>query len=238
MQADAIMFDKDGTLLDFDAFWVTISVKAMEDILRELGRTDIPVDAFLTAFGVHDGVTDMEGVLCKGTYVQMGQIVHTILSQYGVTISCQETVRRVNEAYTRHADAGEVLPTCPDLAAVLTQLKKQGKKLAVVTTDNEGITRKCLEKLGIAELFDKIYTDDGKTPQKPDPYCAEAFAQVAGVPKDRMVMVGDTMTDMHFARNAGIAVIGVAKSEKNRSILAPYAYRVIPDISALPDVLN
>ena len=37
MKADAIIFDKDGTLLDFDAFWVSLSVKALEDVLGELG---------------------------------------------------------------------------------------------------------------------------------------------------------------------------------------------------------
>ena len=50
----------------------------MEDVLRTLGREEIPVEEFLTAFGVHDGVTDIDGVLCKGTYEQLGQIVHGI----------------------------------------------------------------------------------------------------------------------------------------------------------------
>lgn len=238
MNADGVIFDKDGTLMDFDAFWVSVSVRAIEDILKELGKTDIPVCQILTAFGVHNGVTDIDGVLCKGTYEQMGQIVHHILNEYGCNISCDETVKLVIDAYSRNADAGEVKPSCPDLVDVLTGLKKQGKKLAIVTTDNREITRKCLKKLGIEALFDKIYTDDGKTPMKPDPYCAVDFGNVAGVKKECLVMVGDTMTDVNFAKNAGIAVIGVAKNDRNRSILAPYADAVISEISQLPDMLN
>lgn len=238
MNADAIIFDKDGTLIDFDAFWVTLSVRAMEDILKKLDRTDIPVHEILSAFGVQDGVTDIDGVLCKGTYEQMGQVVHHIFVKYGCNISCGETVKLVIDAYNRNADAGEVKPTCPDLADVLTALKKQNKKLAVVTTDNEEITRKCLKKLGIEELFDKIYTDDGKTPTKPDPYCAVDFCNLTGVKPERLVMVGDTMTDVNFAKNAGIAVVCVAKTDRNKSALSPFTDAVISNPSGLFDVLE
>lgn len=238
MKADAIIFDKDGTLIDFDSFWITVSIRAIQDVLAGLGRTDIPLCAFLTAFGVQDGITDIEGVLCKGTYVQLGQIVHTILSGYGCTISRDETVKLVMRAYARHADAGEIKPTCPHLVEVLTTLKKQNKKLAIVTTDNEEIAYKCLKKLGIAALFDKIYTDDGKTPTKPDPFCANDFCDFTGVKKERMVMVGDTMTDMLFAKNAGIAAIGVAKNEQNAQILKPHAEMVISDLSNLLKIVQ
>ena len=238
MKADAILFDKDGTLLDFDSFWVAVSRKAVEEVLTELGRTDIPVSEFLTAFGVHDGVTDLDSVLCKGTYEQLGQIMHGILAGHGCHISCDEAVKLAVKAYNANADAGHIRPTCPNLAEVLTALKKQNKKLAVVTTDNEEITRKCLKKLGIAHLFDKIYTDDGKTPPKPDPYCANDFSSRTGVKKEHMVMVGDTMTDVRFARNSGIAVVGVAKTDHNRAALAPYADAVITDVSELLDIVN
>jgi beta-phosphoglucomutase-like phosphatase (HAD superfamily) len=48
-------------------------------------------------------------------------------------------VKLVVDAYNRNADAGEVKPTCPCLGEVLRGLKAQGKKLAVVTTDNHPI---------------------------------------------------------------------------------------------------
>lgn len=148
----------------------------------------------------------MNGVLCKGTYEQMGEIVYDILQQHGCDVSCDGVTTALVEAYTRNADAGEIRPTCPDLALVLKRLKEQNKKLAVVTTDNLHITRKCLETLGIAELFDRVYTDDGQTPTKPDPYCIYDFCEFAKVEKNRVVMVGDTMTDVDFAKNADVPV--------------------------------
>ena len=238
MKADAIIFDKDGTLLDFDAFWVTVSIKAIEAVLTQLGRQDVPVGEVLEAFGVHNGETDMNSVLCKGTYEQLGGLFYEILHRYGCDESCEAVTKALIEAYNRNADAGDIKPTCPNLADVLKQLKAQNKKLAVVTTDNMQITRVCLDKLGILDLFDKIYTDDGVVPTKPDPYCVYDFCTFAGVSRDRVVMVGDTMTDMRFAKNAGIEAIGIARNDANKQILAPHAHAVLADPSHLFDVLN
>ena len=69
-------------------------------------------------------------------------------------------------------------------------------------------------------------------------YCAIDFSNFTGVKKEHLVMVGDTMTDVNFAKNSGIAVIGVAKTDKNKSILAPYTDAVISEISDLLDILN
>ena len=238
MNAEAIIFDKDGTLIDFDAFWVTVSAKAIGDILKDIGKEDIPVCEILSALGVHNGVTDINSVLCKGTYEQMGQIVYGILAAHGCPISQQETVMKIVDAYKKNSDAGEVKPTCSNLRKIITDLRKQGKRLAVVTTDTSEITHKCLKKLKIEEEFDKIYADDGKTPSKPDPYCIFDFCRLTGIEKDHIIMIGDTMTDIKFARNAGIRVIGVAKTPRNKEYLAPYADAVIPDISFLPSLLD
>ena len=238
MNVDAIIFDKDGTLIDFDAFWVTISVEAIKDILRQLCQEDDLVCEILEAFGVHNGVADINGVLCKGTYKQMGQIVYDIVSRYGCDISRDEVEKVVIRAYTKNSDKGEITPTSPDLLKVLTELKKRNKKLAVVTTDNEEITRKCLKELRVEELFDKIYTDDGIIPTKPDPYCVFDFCKLTGVKRECMVMIGDTMTDVDFAKNAGIRIIGVAKNDQNKQILAPRTDAVITDISHIFKILN
>ncbi len=238
MFADAIIFDKDGTLLDFDAFWLTISFKALDDVLVRFEKQEVPKEELLESLGVYNGVTDIDGVLCRGTYGQMGQCVYEVLKRYGCTASCDEVVDVVVDAYEKNFDIGEIKPTCQGLTDALIQLKKQNKKLAVVTTDNEKTTRKCLKALGIEEMFDKIYTDDGKVPTKPDPYCALDFCREIGADKSRVVMVGDTLTDVEFAKNAGISVIAVAKSDKSRAILSPLADAVVSDIQGILDIVK
>ena len=238
MSVEAIIFDKDGTLMSFDAFWVSLSVKALEDVLGELGMEQDLLEEILEAFGVHDGVTDINGVLCKGTYAEMGEIVHTILAKEGCTESTERVVAAVESAYSRNAQAGDVKPTCPDLAKALAELKATGLRLAVVTTDNEPITRHCLEGLGILQYFDAIFTDDGHTPTKPDPFCAEEFCRLYGLDKAHVMMVGDTMTDVRFAKNAGITAVSLAPTPEKKAMLAPHTDIIIDAISELTELVK
>ena len=78
----------------------------------------------------------------------MGRIVYDLLNERGYNVPCDQVTEAVVSAYNENFDAGEVKPTCPDLVEVLTEFKKQNKRLAVVTTDNAYITRKCLKNLG------------------------------------------------------------------------------------------
>ena len=191
MKTQGIIFDKDGTLIDFDAFWVAVSRKALGCVIAKFNMDNALVEDILLAFGVHGGVTSINGVLCRGTYAQMGKIVYDVFKKYGCDNSCDEITGALVAAYNESADAGEIKPTSPMLAEVLRGLKAKGKRLAVVTTDNELITRKCLSALGIEELFDKIYADDGVNPTKPDPYCALDFCERFGLEKEKTVMGTD-----------------------------------------------
>ncbi|MBQ4528524.1 MAG: HAD family hydrolase [Clostridia bacterium] len=237
MKIKGIIFDKDGTLIQFDAFWISVSVNAINQILKELDREDIPAEEILLSIGVENGVANTDGLLCKGTYEQIALAINDVLKKHNCMVSDEKFVSMVLDAYNRNADLGEVLPTCEKIDEVLSSLRSSGIKLAVVTTDNLEITQKCLGKLGIENLFDKIYTDDGDTPVKPDPWCALDFAEQMNMEKDEIIMVGDTMTDVCFAKNAGIGVIGVGANDENRQRLSKHADAVFPDISHIPAFL-
>ena len=64
MKTKAVLLDKDGTLMEFDAFWRTASYGALEDLLRGLGGDLSAVGELLSALGVGNGATDITGALC------------------------------------------------------------------------------------------------------------------------------------------------------------------------------
>jgi len=53
-----------------------------------------------------------------------------------------------------------------------------------------------------------------------------------------VVMVGDTMTDLTFARNAGLKMGGLAKTEESSQIFRDRANVIIRDPSELLDILE
>ncbi len=233
-----IIFDKDGTLLDFDPFWVTVSRNALAELLGTLHAPKSLQENLLQALGVRDGQTDIQGTLAWGTYRQMAECLQKPLAEAGFPCDVERLVALTTEAYHHQAHTGLIYPTCENIRSVLLSLKAQGLMLAVVTTDDPTVTAQCLETLDIADLFSDVCTDDGVTPPKPDPAWMERLCGQYGLAREEILMVGDTMTDVRFARNGGVRVIGVGKTEGNRSFLAQHADAAVPDVSHVVLVLE
>lgn len=237
MSVKAVIFDKDGTILDFDAFWLPVAVKATEIILSELGIIDVPSQKVLEAMGVKNGVASIKGSLCFGTYRDMAEDTNAVLRNYGYNCDIEEVTRLTVEAYHDSADAGEIKPTCDNIAEVMEYLKSKNIKIVLVTSDDEVVTRKCLEGLGVDKYFDVVFTADGTHPNKPDPYMINKLCEDYGFERSEVVMVGDTLTDLNFAINGNIRSVGLAKTEENKAILMEKTDTVIPDISYLHEVI-
>lgn len=235
MIPEVIFFDKDGTLIDFDAFWVEVSKSAIGEVLLNFKVTDCEkpksdIEYILSKIGVKDGKTDIDGILCKGTYGQIAEVICDYLMDSGGSADFDSVKEAVLKAYNNNMDKGRVVAACKNIREVLLNIKNKGIKICVVTTDNPEITNCCLEKLNIADLFEKVYTDDGVIKPKPDSDCIDSFCGETGIYKEKILMVGDTMTDIKFARNSGIPVICVG-NESNRRKLKDLADATVSDIS-------
>lgn len=237
MQTKAIIFDKDGTLIDFDGFWVTISENVIDEVIEKIGVA-VPKDELLASIGVKNGVASIKGELCAGTYESIGKALYLVAKKHGYKNSFDEFYSIVMNSFDCNFDKGILKPTCSNLKETLKTFLDLGLKLFVVTTDNKAYTEKCLEQLNIRHFFTELLTDDGEIPTKPDPKAIEIITKKYNLSKDEIVMVGDTLTDMRFAENGNIKGIGVAKNKENTDILLLKTDIVVKEISQLLEVIE
>ncbi len=221
-----IVFDKDGTLLDYESFWIPVAVGAIKLLLEKRGSEERLAEA-LGAVGAYDGI---KGVLCHGTYGDIADAMNTAL---GISDLDGE---EVGDAFASSAELAKVLPTCENIRGVFEALRDADITVALVTSDNAAMTEYCLSELGILDMFDVIYADDGVHPSKPDPYYMGRFCSEYGFSPSEVIMVGDTMTDMRFAERSGCIGVGVGKYAPE--LLSEKANHIIPNISYIFEVIK
>jgi len=219
----AIVFDKDGTLFDFDATWgawargVTFDLAGGDaEVAGQLARA-IGYDLAAGRFERHSPVI-------AGTVAEVAELMAPYLPGRPV----EALVRDLDAAACRAPQVAAV-----DLTRCLGGLKAAGLRLGVATNDSESSARAQLEREGVDGFFDFIAGYDSGFGGKPAPGQLLAFAQAVGVSPAQVAMVGDSLHDMAAARAAGMRAVAVLTGPAVAETLAPAADVVLPTIDGL-----
>ncbi len=143
-----ILFDKDGTLLDYDESWLPVN--------RELARIaaqgdELLADRLLSACGM-DPVTGHivpDSLLAAGNTRQIAEG----LVAAGSMVDVGELTVRLDELFS---SAAEFSVPVTDLAGFFARLHRRGFKLGVASSDNERSIRQTAERFGFAPYVDYI----------------------------------------------------------------------------------
>ncbi|MDJ0629521.1 MAG: HAD family hydrolase [Rhodobacter sp.] len=222
---EGVLFDKDGTLFDFEATWNGWAALMLDD----LAGGDPARAAALGARLGYDFAArrfDADSVVIAGT---PGDIVEC-LSPGVPELTPDALIARLNAAAAR-APQAEAAPLGP----LLGSLRAMGLKLGVATNDAEAPARAHLAGVGHAEAFDFIAGYDSGYGGKPEPGMCLAFAAAVGLRAETVVMVGDSTHDLEAGRAAGMRTVAVLTGMAAEAVLAPLATVVLPDIGYLPD---
>lgn len=131
-------------------------------------------------------------------------------------------------AYRAHYDAhcADHAVLYPGMREWLDSLRARGCRLAVLTNKPERTTHLMLDRLGVSGCLDIIAGPETFGALKPDPAGIFAIMERTGVPKERTVMVGDSVVDVETGRRAGVLTCGILGGIGDESALRAYA----PDI--------
>ena len=123
------------------------------------------------------------------------------------------------------------------VAELLTDLKKQGIKLAVATGKSRRGLDRVLTQTHSHQLFDTTRAAS-ETKSKPDPLMLQQILTELDVAVEHAVMVGDTSYDLEMAQNINMQRIGVSYGVHDVATLQQYQpLAIVADIDALRQYL-
>lgn len=223
-----IIFDKDGTLFDFNATWGAWARGMLE---AETGGDPVQFAALATALG-YDTVNNrfQQGSIVIASTV--GEVADVILQ----VIAEQDKEALLARMNAGAAQVGQV--EAVPLAPYFDDLRALGLKLGIATNDAEAPARRHLQRAGVIAHLDFIAGYDSGYGGKPAPGQLQAFCAQTGLGAGECVMVGDSTHDLHAGQAAGMRTIGVLTGPAPHRELAPFADVVLPTIADIPDWLK
>jgi phosphoglycolate phosphatase len=224
----AILFDKDGTLLDFERTWTPL----LKRLALEAARGDLAVAAHLLAAGGFDetaGKFRAGSVIAAGTTDLIVRIWHPRL--FGAAFAAK--VERMDRVFAEHGRAHSV--PIDGVGVVLDVLAARGFVMGVATNDATEAARASLTATGMIRNLPHVFGYDSVATPKPAADMVHAFCRAAGVTPAEVIVVGDNAHDLIMARSAGVALaIGVTSGNSAAEDLTPLADAVIGSIRELP----
>ncbi|SDX33758.1 HAD family hydrolase [Paenibacillus sp. CF384] len=217
---DAILFDKDGTLIDFIFTWGRWSEHMLEAFANQLEAKQLPPMQLdmATLWGTRHASNgeiidyDRNGPLAMGT---IDDLIAVLAWQgYLAGMSWAEAKLAVQQC-RQYADAqlhaARAAKALPGVIPFLEQCRENGLILAVVTADETDAAVKQLEWLGLTSYFAACIGTDQVERGKPFPDMVELACSRLSLSPSRVAVIGDTNGDMKMAKFAGAAVaIGIA----------------------------
>ncbi len=230
-----ILFDKDGTLVDFFPTWIPAYRAASAIACAATG--DPALAERLLRLGGYDpatGALDPTSLLAGGT---TSEICDLWSVEAGVPDASQLSAR-MRRAMEDHVIAHPV-PVGGDIAGLFRRLVERGLVLGLATMDGEIVARATADALKISKYLSFISGYDSGYGAKPAPGMVRGFCAVAGLSPGDVMVVGDTDRDMTMARAAGAGLaVAVLTGATPREGLLPIADRIVASVLDIESVLD
>lgn len=236
-----IIFDKDGTLIHFDAMWggwvMELARRLEQETETQLlkrSRSQVSITERLFETLGYDPLTGRvlaHGALAATPMSQIRALTVNVLREAGLASTIAESV--VQSAW-HIPDPVILAKPFTDLRALFIALRKRDIQIAIATTDDRAPTEATLTGLGLTEWVATMVCADDGIPAKPAPDMVLTICQRLAIDPTRAAVVGDSIADMRMGRAAGAGqVVGVLTGVSAAEDLASHADVILPSIAQL-----
>ncbi|WFR64913.1 HAD family hydrolase [Paenibacillus amylolyticus] len=207
-----ILFDKDGTLLEFLQLWGSWAetlLNQLQSRMNELG-TSFTVEREHVLGTVHNTEGhiigyDPQGPLAIATVDECTGLLAGQLYAAGVPWNeAITTIRQFSSIAMRVVRERKSAEPMPGLLEFLQSCRAADIPMAVVTSDSTAAAETHLDWMGIRSFFTSIVGCDRVIQGKPDGEAARLACRELHIDPAEAVVIGDSNGDMQMGRNAGV----------------------------------
>ena len=225
---EVILWDVDGTLLDFDAA-ERAAIRSLSADFGFEGCTDAAIRRYAE---INRALwKKLERGECTREQVLVGRF-QTFFSEMGWDGS---RAAEFNRAYQLRL--GDTIVYRDDSLAIVKALRSRVRQY-VVSNGTVAAQTKKLERSGFGALMDGVFLSERLGVEKPDPaFFEQVFSAIGPVDKRRVLLVGDSLTsDIQGGNNAGVLTAWY-NPERLPTPDAPHVDYVLSDLHELFPIL-
>ncbi len=226
-----IIFDKDGTLIDFNFMWARWITELAQRLERASNQN---LAAALYAAMGYDASRQSViagSPLAAHSMAELRVLSAKVVCSIGVS---RDDAERATGAAWFVPDPVALARPLADLPRVFSTLRAYGILTAIATSDDRASTLETLRALGIAPMVNALVSADDGLANKPAPDMLLHVCRELNVAPVASVMVGDAVADMQAARAAGIGLrVGVLSGVSTRELLGGEADVIVDSVGAL-----
>ena len=226
----AVLFDKDGTLLDYHLTWTGINRDAA---IFAASGDPARAQQYLVAGGWQEETQRYRpgSMLAAGTTTEIAQLWR----DHGCAIALQELAEGIDQIFARGMAAA--VPVT-DLRHEFTSLRAAGFKLGIASSDSAAAVAALTQRFDLVDLVDFAAGYDSGHGVKPGPGMLLAFCRAVGCDPASVAVVGDNVHDMEMAASGGAGLkIAVLTGTGTRAELEPVSHVCLASIVGLATVL-
>lgn len=231
--AQAIIFDKDGTLIDFDFMWGTWTLQ-LADRLQTCVKLDVR-EALCESYGYDIARRRIlpDGKLTCTPMWKLRELMVDVARSIGISEDRSQSA--VKEAWFV-PDPVTLAKPFTDVHKLFTNIHNRGIKIAIATTDDRHPTEAMLKAFGVTDLIATMVCADDGIKAKPAPDMVTTICARMQLDPRKAIVIGDTVADMQMGRSAGAGrVIGVLSGVGLLEHLTPLADILIDTVDTLQD---
>ena len=172
-----IFFDFDGTLINTN----NVIIESWQHTYKHYLGKEMPVERIVSTFGE--------------------PLLLTMAREFP-EVDPSESAEEYRAYQREYAD--RLVESFDGISELLTELKKAGYKIGIVTSRTRVSANHYLDMFDLKGFFDDMVTCDDTDIHKPNPEPLLLAIKRMGVTKDECIMIGDGPFDIKCANNAGV----------------------------------